>query len=157
VLFSIPQTEAAGITAGAPFTIAAPSAPGTVVNATGHITALSPQVDQATNARDAEGTITDTTTAFLPGMYGTVTLQTGAPQPAFTVPATALNDSVLGRFLFLLRPAGAAYTLSTVYVTEYGQSGNNAVIATTGLQAGDIVVATGGFKLADGTSVTPAK
>ncbi len=157
VLFSIPQTEAAGIAVGAPFSIAAPAAPGTVVNATGHITALSPQVDPTTNARDAEGEITDTSTAFLPGMYGTVTLQTGAAQPAFTVPATALNDSVLGRFVFLLRPANGAYSLSSVYVTEYGQAGDNAVIATTGLHAGDLVVATGGFKLADGTSVTPAK
>jgi multidrug efflux system membrane fusion protein len=156
VLFSIPQTEAAGIAVGAAFSIAAPAAPGMVVSATGHITALSPQVDATTNARDAEGEITDNATEFLPGMNGTVTLQTGAAQPAFTVPATALNDSVLGRFLFLLRPAGGAYRLTTVYVTEYGQAGNNAVIATTGLQAGDIVVATGGFKLADGTSVTPS-
>jgi RND family efflux transporter MFP subunit len=154
VLFSIPQTEAGGIATGEPFSLQAASIPGEPITANGTITALSPMVDPATNARDAEGLITDRNTALLPGMFGTVTLQTGSPERAYEVPDTALNDSVIGRYVFTLQPTGNTTTLHTVYVTEYGQSGPNAIIATTGLTAGERVVALGGFNLTDGAAVT---
>ncbi len=156
ILFSVPQTEAGGITAGEPFTLQAASNSQNPITATGQITALSPMVNTTTNARDAEGLITTNATSLLPGMFGTLTLQTGAPEPAYEVPDTALTDSVLGRYLFVLQPAGAAYTLHTVYVTQFGQTGSTAVIATTGLSQNEQVVALGGFKLSDGASVTPA-
>lgn len=154
VLFSIPQTEAGGTNVGEPFTLQAATIPGDTITANGTITALSPMVDTTTNARDAEGLITDKTTPLLPGMFGTVTLQTGTPEPAYEVPDTALNDSVLGRYVFTLQPTGNTTTLHTVYVTEYGQNGPNAIIATTGLTAGERVVAIGGFNLSDGAAVT---
>jgi RND family efflux transporter MFP subunit len=154
VLFSLPQTQAAGIETGEPFTIAAASG-GAPLTAAGKITALSPALDAATDARDAEGVITDPAALFLPGMAGTVTLATGTPQPAFLAPATALNDSVLGQYVFALQPAGAAFTLQTVYITELGRQGSDAVISTAGLQSGERIVSIGGFKLTDGASVTP--
>jgi RND family efflux transporter MFP subunit len=157
VLFSIPQTEAGGITTGEPFTLAAATIPGNPITANGTITALSPMVDTNTNARDAEGLITDKTTALLPGMFGTITLQTGTPQPAYQVPDTALNDSVLGRYIFALQPSGANFTLHTIYVTQLAQSGKTATIATTGLAPTTRIVSLGGFKLTDGTTVTPER
>jgi RND family efflux transporter MFP subunit len=154
VLFSVPQTEAGGLAIGDTFTLTAPALARNAV-AAGNISALSPMVDAATNARDAEGTITDNTAGLLPGMIGTITLTTGAPVPALLVPNTALNDSVIGRFIFVLQPAGkGVYTLHTVYVTPYGEVGNNTAVAASGLQAGEQVVAIGGFKLTDGASVT---
>lgn len=62
------------------------------------IAALSPQLDTATNARNAEGVVQGHNTALLPGMYGVVTLQAGMPTAAFALPATALNDDTLGRW-----------------------------------------------------------
>lgn len=155
VLFSIPQTQSGGVSVGDAFGIAAAASAATAVSASGKITALSPEVDTTTDARDAEGIITGNQTGFLPGMAGTVTLATGAPQPAFLTPATALNDSVLGQYVFALQPAGGAFTLQTLYVTVLGRQGDDAVIGTSGLQAGERVVTLGGFKLTDGASVTP--
>ncbi len=157
VLFAIPQTESAGIATGEPFTLQTAAAAENPMTAAGRITALSPAVNTTTNARDAEGLITTGAQNLLPGMFGTLTLQTGAPEPAYQVPDTALTDSVLGRYLFVLQPAQNAYTLHTVYVTQYGQTGGTAIIATTGLTPGEQVVALGGFKLSDGASVTPAQ
>ncbi len=154
VLFSVPQTEAGGITTGENFSFSAPSQSGPVTNLPGIITALSPQVDTATNARDIEGQITGAADAVLPGMVGAVTLAAGSPQPAFAVPATALNGSMLGPFIFVLDPAGQSYTLRTVYVTRLGEDGSNTVVSAVGLQAGALVLSTGGFKLTDGASVT---
>ncbi len=157
VLFSVPQTEAGGIALGEPFSLQAASMAQKSLNATGKITALSPQVDITTNARDGEGIITGGDAGLLPGMLGTMTLQTGAPMEAYLAPATALNDSVLGRYVFVLRQAANnGYTLKTVYVTEYGQTNGQAVIATTGLATSDRIVTLGGFNLTDGASVTPS-
>jgi len=155
ILFSIPQTESAGIATGEPFSLETSENTANSITAAGHITALSPLVNPATNARDAEGLITTGANALLPGMFGTVTLATGTPEAAYEVPDTALTDSVLGRYLFVLQPAGAAYTLHTVYVTQLAQSGPTAIIATNGLTPGEQIVALGGFKLADGATVTP--
>jgi len=155
VLFSVPQTEAGDLSLGAGFTLSVASLPADTGVFAGRITALSPQVDAATNARAVEGRITGDSGGLLPGMYGVVTLQTGAPAPAFTLPATALNDDTLGRYVYVLSagPDGS-YTAHAVYVTEYGQSGSTAVIGVSGLHAGEQVVAIGGFKLDDGASVT---
>jgi RND family efflux transporter MFP subunit len=151
VLFSIPQTEGAGIAVGDAFSFKAPSL---TALAAGEITALSPAVNSSTNARDAEGKILAPPPAgLLPGMFGTVTLETGLGEPAFTVPPSALNDSALGPFLFVLDRSGADYTLRTVYVTKLGDGGAESYIAADGLQAGQFVLAIGGFKMTDGASV----
>ncbi len=155
VLFSVPQTEAGDVKLGDHFVLTIASLPASANNVQGKITALSPQIDTATNARAIEGLITGPADALLPGMYGVVTLQTGAPQPAFTLPATALNDDTLGRCVYVLDPsASGAYIVRAVYVTEFGQSGGTAVIGVAGLTAGQRVAAVGGFKLDDGDSVT---
>jgi membrane fusion protein (multidrug efflux system) len=154
VLFSVPQTESGGITIGDAFTLSAPSQPEGAASVTGSITALSPLVEQNTNARDAEGVVTGNSQGLLPGMLGTITLQTGAPKPAFLVPTTALNDSVLGRFIFVLQAASGGYTLKTVYVTTYGEAGDDTAVSSVGLAAGQRVVALGGFKLTDGAAVS---
>jgi RND family efflux transporter MFP subunit len=143
VLFSVPQTEADGLAVGEPFSFTAGG-----VSATGRIIALSPALDPQTSALAVEGSIP--AGAFLPGMAGTVTLAIGAPQPAFRVPASALNNSLLGRFIYVVT-GGVAHA---VYVDELDESGDEAVIAAPGLKAGQNVAAIGGFKLSDGESVT---
>jgi len=155
VLFSVPQTEAGDLKIGDTFTLTIASLPAGANSVRGKITALSPQLDTQTNARAMEGVITGQSDALLPGMYGVVTLQTGAPQPAFSLPATALNDDTLGRFVYVLDAgANGDYTARAVYVSEFSQNGGTAVIGTAGLNAGQRVVAVGGFKLDDGDAVT---
>ena len=155
ILFSIPQTEAGGVHEGDAFTLTVAAQPGEEMQVSGRITALSPQLDAATNARGVEGAVLSNNAALLPGMYGVVTLQTGTPTPAFSLPATALNDGTLGRYIYVLDAASnGSFTAHAVYVTELAQTGDTAVIATTGLRPGERVVAEGGFKLEDGASVT---
>jgi RND family efflux transporter MFP subunit len=155
VLFSVPQTQAGGIAVGESFSLQAPDAATPDSGITGRITALAPLLDTATNARDAEGVVTNAPGALLPGMSGTVTLATGTPQLAFALPATALNDSPLGPFVYVLDPDPAApnYKLRAVYITKLGDAGDNTYVGAAGLQASTLVLTLGGFKLADGDSV----
>ena len=53
----------------------------------------------------SEGVVSTAAPGLLPGMYGIATLSTGAPQTAFILPATALNDDTLGRFIYVLDKA----------------------------------------------------
>jgi len=152
VFFAVPQSEAAGVAQGQAFTLTVPYGANDLA-VPGTITALSPAVNPATNAQDAEGRV-PAGQGVLPGMTGVVELSTGAPKPAFLVPTTALNDSTLGPYLFVLTPAGASYTLTAVYVTEYGDAGPNTYVSPNGLQAGEKIVALGGFKLTPGASVS---
>ena len=155
VLFSVPQTEAGDLSIGERFSLKVASLPSDPGSFTGEIRALSPQLDTATNARAVEGVITGDSSALLPGMYGVVTLQTGAPVAAFSLPATALNDDTLGRYVYALSAGpDKSFIAHAVYVTEYAQTGSTAVIGASGLSAGEQVVAIGGFKLDDGDSVT---
>lgn len=155
ILFSVPQTEAGGLYVGDPFTLEVASLPNSTGTLQGHITALSPQVNTVTNARDVEGAISNADSVLSPGMFGIVTVQTGAPQPAFALPASAMNDNMLGRFIYVVQSGKAnSFTVHAVYVTEFGQSGDTAVIGVDGLAAGERVVTLGGFNLDDGDSVT---
>ena len=154
VFFAAPQSEAAGITLGEPFTVTVPFGLQNLT-AAGTVTALSPTLDPATNAQNAEGEVAPGR-LLQPGMAGVVTLATGIAQPAFIVPTTALTDSTLGPYLFVLTPAGAAYTLTPAYVTELGDAGANTYVSANGLQAGEKIVAFGGFKLTPGQSVSIA-
>jgi RND family efflux transporter MFP subunit len=155
VLFSVPQTEAGDLSIGERFSLKVASLPSDPGSFTGLIRALSPQVDTATNARAVEGVITGDSSALLPGMYGVVTLQTGAPVAAFSLPATALNDDTLGRYVYALSAGpNNSFIVHAVYVTEYAQTGSTAVIGASGLSPGEQVVAIGGFKLDDGDTVT---
>ena len=157
VMFSVPQTAAGGLALGDAFTLTVPSLPQAISTSIGHVTALSPQIDQATNARAVEGVVANDAGGLLPGMYGIASLEVGPPQPAYALPATALNDSTLGRYVYVLAPASAAFVTHAVYVHELSQSGSFAVIGTAGLAPDDQVVAIGGFNLSDGLNVTIAK
>lgn len=152
VLFSVPQTAAAGLRLGQVFALSAPTDAG-AIHAAGHIVALSPAEDTATDARAAEGEL-DPGSALLPGMSATVTLATGAPLPAFALPSTALNDDALGQYVYVLHRQGGGFVVNAVYVTLLGTAGETSYIARSGLTGAERVVAIGGFTLSEGERVT---
>jgi hypothetical protein len=72
---------------------------------------------------------------------------------AYAVPSTALNDSSLGPFIYVLKPASKQFILRAVYVEIYGTRGAETLISTDNLNAGEMIVRIGGFNLSDGQSV----
>ncbi len=145
ILFSIPQAQAQTI-AGT-FTLHIAGLP----PLSGQLTALSPQLDPATNARPAEGSV-PATPGLVSGMAGMIDIATGTPTPAYAVPATALNDSTLGPFLFAVN---ADDTVTPIYVTVLGLSGSTDFLSPTGLAAGTRIVTLGGLKLSPGAKISP--
>jgi len=154
VFFAVPQSDAALVTPGESFSLTAPEGPDRLAAASGELLALSPQIDPTTNARAVEGVLDANPPGLLPGMTGTVTLNTGAPVAALAAPSTALNDSMLGPYVFALTKAATGYTAHAVYVNVLGTDGDNSVFTAPALAPGDKVAALGGFKLTDGANVT---
>ncbi|MGC8531979.1 MAG: efflux RND transporter periplasmic adaptor subunit [Acidiphilium sp.] len=156
VRFAVPQTELAGIGPGDHFALslpdrARPGAPVPVVR--GVITALSPALNVTTRARSVEGQIINPNPDTLPGAFGIVHLKVGAPVAALAIPATALNNSPIGTFVYALHTAKGSTSVHAIYVHVLATSGATAIIgANPSLHR---IVALGGFKLRDGEMIDP--
>jgi membrane fusion protein (multidrug efflux system)/multidrug efflux system membrane fusion protein len=147
-VFSVPEGDAAGLAVGQDFELTVPG----FAPAAGVLTALSPALDAQSAAREVEGSVQGA--GLLSGMDGVVKLATGAPIAAFAVPSSALSDSTLGPYVFVV---GAGDVVSPVYVTIEGNRGAETIVTGTGLHAGEEVVALGGFRLTAGDKITPAR
>jgi RND family efflux transporter MFP subunit len=156
VRFAVPQTELAGIALGDHFSLSLPNrarANAPVPTVRGVITALGPSLNVTTRARSIEGQILDPNAAILPGAFGIVHLKVGAPVAALAIPATALNNSPIGTFVYALHRTQGATSVHAVYIHVLATSGATAIIgANASLHR---IVALGGFKLRDGEIIDP--
>lgn len=156
VYFTVPQSEAASLMPGEEFSFIAPLGAGETVIAPGTLTAISPALDSKLDARDAEGRLGGEAAALLSGMNGVVKIATGAPVAAYSVPNAALNDSMLGPYVFAISPEQGGFVLHSLYVKILDSAGKNSIVSAPGLKAGQKIVALGGFKLNDGQQVSLA-
>ncbi len=151
VFFAVPETELDGLKPGDAFTIAVPGLAGP--GHQGVITALSPRISTATHARMVEGRVANASGALVPGMFGTVSLPTGAALAAWSVPAAALNYGPIGSFLYQVTEAGNNATVHAVYVQVLSSAGAAALVQGKDLRKGAAIIAFGGFKLHDGETI----
>ena len=154
VFFAVPETELDGLKPGDAFAISVPGAGQTVsVPHAGTITALSPRISTKTHARMVEGRIGNASGRLLPGMYGTVSLATGTPVAAWSVPAAALNYGPIGSYLFAVTDQGNTATVHAVYVEVLSSVGKTTLVRGKGLHRDETIIAFGGFKLHDGEAI----
>lgn len=152
--FAIPQAQAYNIEPGARLIFTAPVGSGINIRADGTLTALSPVLDSATDAWQAEGFLDHVTPALRSGMNGVVTIATGPSFKAYTVPNTALNDSMLGPYILVVAKQHGMEMVHSIYVKVLSNAGTTSVITGPDLRAGEDIVAIGGFKLTDGQPVS---
>lgn len=145
VLFSVPETELAGIAPGEAFTIALPGA----ITIRGSITALGPALNTNTRARTLQGRIA---AGAIPGSFGVVTLAIGHAVSALGVPVTAVNHGPVGSYVYQVK---ADHRVYAVYVKQLATRGPLAIVAATTLGTARPVVALGGFKLTNGERIDP--
>jgi multidrug efflux system membrane fusion protein len=122
----------------------------------GVVTAISPQADPKTHVFSIEVTIDNSHGDLKPGMIGG--LQLGAARntaPRLVVPLSAVvrAPSVPGGFaVFRLVPRDGK-TYAAAQVIQIGQTLSNSIEVTSGLSAGERIVALGGSLLRDGQEV----
>lgn len=154
--FYLPQQELSRLALGQGVLITTDAFPGRTFP--GRITAINPQVDQATRNVQVEATIANPRQTLVPGMYASFAVRAGTVQRYLTLPQTAVAFNPYGDTVFLVETAGRGadgkprLVVRQTFVTV-GPTRGDQVAILTGVKAGDLVVTSGQLKLKNDTPV----
>ena len=163
--FYLPQKNASSLKLGQKVDMAFDAFPGLTFK--GKVTAINPKVDGTTRNIQVEATLRNPKRQLLPGMFVSVSMQVGAPEKHITLPQTAITYNPYGATVFVVKkpegsgPGAEGLVASQAFVTT-GPTRGDQVTILKGLEAGSVVVTSGGLKLRNGTplivnnSLTPA-
>jgi membrane fusion protein, multidrug efflux system len=119
---------------------------------TGRVTFIDNTVDATTGTIKLKGTFQNTDQGLWPGLFVTVSLDVTTDQNVLVVPATAVQPSASGQYVYVV---GADRTAQVRPVEVSRQSGEEIIIAK-GLTAGEEVVIDGQLRLTPGAQVSIA-
>jgi multidrug efflux system membrane fusion protein len=153
VSFTVPQRSLPEVRAALAAETATVQAaiPGSEARSAGQVTMIENTIDPATGMVTIRATMPNTDELLWPGtlVNTTLTLRT---DERITVPATALQESQSGTFVFVVKDNVATVRPVKVERTVDGQSA-----IQSGLKEGDVVVTDGQLLLSNGTKVTPRR
>jgi membrane fusion protein (multidrug efflux system) len=156
VNFSLPQEDVARIQPGLTVRVATDALPGNEIE--GRITAINPQVDEATRNIRIQATVENLQERLRPGMYATVSVILPDKDAVLVIPTTAVLYAPYSDSVFVLEKQMSegkeppTLTLRQQFVRLGDQRGDYVAVAS-GLKKDDIVVSTGVFKYRNGQSV----
>ncbi len=150
--FYVPQQDVGHLKLGEQVSIRTDAFPGRDFAAA--ISAITPQVDQASRTVLVRAIVRNTDRALIPGMFVNVTVVTGQPEQRLTLPSAAISFAPYGDTVFVVQrdPAGGHAVVHQVTVAT-GETRGDQVAVVSGLKPGDVVVTAGQTKLHDGTPV----
>jgi membrane fusion protein (multidrug efflux system) len=151
--FYLPQQALAQIGTGQDVTVNVDAYPGRAF--VGKITALNAKVDATSRMLQVRAVVANPDAALLPGMFTTVKLSIGAPQPQVTIPLAAVSYNPYGSLVYVVEPAkgsDAKPTIRQQFITT-GATRGDQVTVLKGLTAGDVVVSAGQMKVHNGSVV----
>ena len=146
--FYVPQQALATLKTGQPVVLTVDTFPGKTFQ--GVITTINPAIDTNTRNVEVEATLSNPTQQLLPGMFGSVAIDLGPPQPLLTVPVTAVSFNPYGSVVYVVNPD---QTVTGKIVTT-GEEEGDRVAVLRGLNEGDEIVTAGQLKLKNGVKVT---
>lgn len=120
------------------------------VAASGVVTFIDNTVDASTGTIRLKATFANANRQLWPGSFVRVTLNLTVQPDAIVVPATAVQSSQDGQFVYVVKPDK---TVEMRRVKMERQQGQEAIIAD-GIAPGDVVVTDGHLRLAPGARVT---
>jgi membrane fusion protein (multidrug efflux system) len=148
--FSLPQDSAANLARGSQVTLANAAIAGG--KTTAEIVAEDNSVDRNNRTVMFRTVARGLGKSLRPGMFIDVLAATAPPREAVFVPLTALRRSANGTHVFVLVDEGGK-TRARMRSVLAGSVQNGDVVILDGLSAGDIIAASGSFKLRDGSLV----
>jgi multidrug efflux system membrane fusion protein len=151
VNFTLPEQVASRIRIGQKAELHADAYPGRSFVAS--VTAIEPQLSQQTRTILVQATLDNADHALLPGMYAEVAITMPDAPEQVTVPETAVDYSLYGDSVFVVRPAGQGLQVERVFV-KTGDKVDGRVSILSGLNGGEQVAASGQLRLDNGTAVT---
>ncbi|HVO04854.1 MAG TPA: efflux RND transporter periplasmic adaptor subunit [Candidatus Cybelea sp.] len=156
--FTLPEQERAKVSDGQKVEFHVDAYPDRAFAA--EILTIDPQVDPSMRALQIRAKLPNPDHALQPGMYGRIDVILPPRPNVVTVPETAIDYTVYGDSVFLVRSSEHAamlgkppYKIEQVFVT-LGQRVGDKVSILKGIQAGDRVVVGGQLKLHTGATVS---
>lgn len=123
----------------------------------GTLTTINSEVDAATRNVRVRATFDNRDGKLRPGMFGTADVLSEQKREVLLIPATAVLFAPYGDSVFTLEeqkdPAGKASLVAKQKFVRVGERRGDFVEVISGLQAGETVASTGGFKLRPGAVV----
>jgi multidrug efflux system membrane fusion protein len=118
--------------------------------ATGHLTLIDNQIDQATGTIRLKAEFANADEALWPGEFVDMRLEVDTLKNAVTVPSRSVEAGPNGSYLFVIKPNDTVEQRTvTVAETEQGLA-----VVSKGLSAGERVVVDGQYRLQQGTKVS---
>jgi RND family efflux transporter MFP subunit len=155
--FGVPDTSLNSLKLGDTLTITSDAMPGTEF--TGHISRISPSADQNSRAFEVEVTIPNELGLLKPGMIASLNTNEGAVAqtlaPSLIVPLTAITHTAenANAYAVLVMEERDGKQYARMRPVTLGESVGNAIVVTSGVQAGEMVVTTGVTQVSDGEQV----
>jgi membrane fusion protein (multidrug efflux system) len=154
--FSLPQQRLAAVAAGAAVRVTSNALGDEPV--LGKVTAIAPEVDQATRNVRVQATLANPSGRMHPGMFGTVTVVLPESARNLVIPSTAVLYAPYGDSVFVIEDkknekSGKTEQILRQQFIRLGTARGDFVAVQAGLKAGEMIVTTGAFKLRPGLSV----
>ncbi len=149
--FYVPQQQVGGVRAGEAVAITTDAFPGRQFTAA--VSAITPQVDQASRTVLVRAIVPNADRALLPGMFVDVTLATGQPATRVTLPQAAISFAPYGDTVFVVKRDAGGHAVAHQVLVRTGETRGDQIAVLSGVSVGDVVVSAGQTKLHDGTPV----
>jgi membrane fusion protein (multidrug efflux system) len=119
----------------------------------GEVTAIDPQVSEATRNVTVQASLANAERRLRPGMFARVQLDTGQAEQLVTLPQTAIVTNPYGSSVFVVQDGGDGPPRVTQQRVETGGQRGTQIAVTKGLNGGETVVTSGQIKLREGAPV----
>src|SRR3982074_3393849 len=153
--FTVTEKDSAALKVGQTVRVGVDAYPGRTFQ--GQITAIEPQIATDTRNLRVQATLDNPDGILKPGMFATTTVGLPDKPAVITIPETAVDYTLYGDSVYLIteNKADDGKTSLTAVRTfvRTGDRVDGRVVITSGLKAGDRVVAVGQLKLQSGAAV----
>jgi membrane fusion protein, multidrug efflux system len=154
--FSVPQNALASIHPGQKVSATSDSLPGTRFEGT--IAAIDAKVDTATRNVQVRASLANPQHRLLPGMFVSVSVETGAEVRRLTLPQTSISFNPYGNTVFVVEEKGKGSDgkpklVATQRFVTTGETRGDQIAVLSGVKEGETVVTAGQLKLRNGVPV----
>lgn len=153
--FTLPEQHLDAIAVGQPLEIRVDSAPDTVI--AGHVTAIDPQVAEATRNFAVQGRVDNADRRLRPGQFARIqVVEPDGARSLVTLPSTAITYNPYGDSVYVVTDGeagegGQRAKIASRKFVEIGPRRGDQVAVLSGIEAGTEVVTAGQLKLRNGS------
>ena len=149
--FGLPQQRLSQLSVGAKISVVTDVFPDETF--AGELSAIHPEVDQATRSVRLRATLKNPGGKLRPGMFAQARVAMPNVEKVLLIPATAVTYAPYGDSVFVVDSSKQPKLTVQQKFVRLGAAQGDFVVVTQGLKVGDLVVTTGNFKLRNGVSV----